>query len=246
LKSASVPSDTWSKEDLPHPIKLSVIFPAYNEEQNIGRAVDSALQVLEKIADNYEVIVVNDGSRDSTEKIVQQIYGHNGLVRLISHRRNIGYGGSLRSGLEAASYDLIFFTDADLQFDLKEILNLLRWIQEYDLVIGYRLKRSEGIRRRFYAWGWGLLIRLLFDLKVKDIDCAFKLFRKKVFDKISVNSLGAFINSEILIRAKKCGFTVKEVPVSHYPRLAGKGSGARLQPLYKAFPELFKLSRELQ
>jgi len=241
-----VPSDTWSKEDLPHPIKLSVIFPAYNEEQNIGRAVDSALQVLEKIADNYEVIVVNDGSRDSTEKIVQQIYGHNGLVRLISHRRNIGYGGSLRSGLEAAKYDLIFFTDADLQFDLKEILNLLRWIQEYDLVIGYRLKRSEGFRRRFYAWGWGFLIRLLFDLKVKDIDCAFKLFRKEVFDKISVSSLGAFINSEILIRAKRCGFRLKEVPVSHYPRLAGKGSGARPKTIWKAFVELFKLYRELK
>jgi glycosyltransferase involved in cell wall biosynthesis len=241
-----VPSDTWSKEDLPRPIKLSVIFPAYNEEQNIGRAVDSALQVLEKIADNYEVIVVNDGSRDSTEKIVQQIYGHNGFVRLISHERNVGYGGSLRSGLEAASYDLIFFTDADLQFDLKEILNLLRWIQEYDLVIGYRLKRSDAFRRRFCAWGWGLLIRLLFDLKVKDIDCAFKLFRKEVFNKISISSLGAFINSEILIRAEKCGFTVKEVPVSHYPRLAGKGSGARLKTIYKAFHELFKLYRELK
>jgi len=241
-----VPSDTWSKEDLPRPIKLSVIFPAYNEEQNIGRAVDSALQVLEKISDNYEVIVVNDGSRDSTEKIVQQIYGHKDLVRLISHRRNIGYGGSLRSGLEAARYDLIFFTDADLQFDLKEILGLLRWIQEYDLVIGYRLKRSEGLRRRFYAWGWGLLIRLLFDLRVRDIDCAFKLFRKEVFNKISVSSLGAFINSEILIRAKKCGFTLKEVPVSHYPRLAGRGSGARLKTIYKAFHELFKLYRELK
>ncbi len=241
-----MPSDTWSKEDLPHPIKLSVIFPAYNEEQNIGRAVDSALQVLEKIADNYEVVVVNDGSKDSTEKIVQQIYGHNGFVRLISHSRNIGYGGSLRSGLEAASYDLIFFTDADLQFDLKEILNLLRWIQEYDLVIGYRLKRSDAFMRRFYAWGWGLFIRLLFDLKVKDIDCAFKLFRKEVFDKISVSSLGAFINSEILIRAKRCGFSFKEVPVSHYPRLAGKGSGARLKTIYKAFHELFKLYRELK
>jgi len=241
-----VPSDTWSEEDLPRPIKLSVIFPTYNEEGSIGRAVDSALQVLEKIADNYEVIVVNDGSKDSTEKIVQQIYGHNGFVRLISHERNVGYGGSLRSGLESAKYDLIFFTDADLQFDLNEILNLLRWIQEYDLVIGYRLKRSEGFRRRLYAWGWGLLIRLLFDLKVRDIDCAFKLFRKEVFDKISVSSLGAFVNSEILIRAQKHGFRLKEVPVSHYPRLAGRGSGAHLKTIYRAFHELFKLYRELK
>ncbi|KPJ48232.1 MAG: hypothetical protein AMJ41_05345 [candidate division Zixibacteria bacterium DG_27] len=223
-----MPSDTWSEEDLPRPIKLSVIFPTYNEEGSIGRAVDSALQVLEKIADNYEVIVVNDGSKDSTEKIVQQIYGHNGFVRLISHERNVGYGGSLRSGLESAKYDL------------------MRWIQEYDLVIGYRLKRSEGFRRRLYAWGWGLLIRLLFDLKVRDIDCAFKLFRKEVFDKISVSSLGAFVNSEILIRAQKHGFRLKEVPVSHYPRLAGRGSGAHLKTIYRAFHELFKLYRELK
>ena len=223
-----------------------MVFPTYNEEGNIGRAVDSALQVLEKIADQYEVIVVNDGSKDSTEKIVQQIYGHDGFVRLISHQRNIGYGGSLRTGLESAKYDLIFFTDADLQFDLKEILSLLRWIQEYDIVIGFRAKRSEGLTRRFNAWGWGLLIRMLFGLRVKDIDCAFKLFRKEVFEKISVSSLGAFINSEILIRAQKHGFRLKEVPVSHYPRLAGKGSGAHLKTIYKAFHELFKLYRELK
>ncbi len=226
---------------------ISVVLPAHNEEENITKAALQALDILYKLPfKEYEVIIIDDGSSDDTALKVEKLKADNEHIRLIKHYRNLGYGGSLKSGLNAASGDLVFFTDADLQFDLNELPEFIEAIREYDIVIGYRLKRTEHLIRKFNAFGWGLLIRLLFGLKFKDIDCAFKLFRREFLSSIHINSIGPFINSEMLIRARDGGYRIKELPVSHYPRRAGKSSGAKPKTIIKAFAELFKLYRQLK
>jgi glycosyltransferase involved in cell wall biosynthesis len=226
---------------------ISVILPAHNEEGNITAAVSHAIEVVEKLPFNdYEIIIIDDGSSDRTSELVHSIRAECRHISLIRHERNLGYGGSLKSGLRAARGDLVFFTDADLQFDINELPDFIENLKGCDMVIGYRARRSEKFIRRFNAFGWKMLIRILFGLKVRDIDCAFKLFRRRVLDNIPIDSIGAFINSEILIRARDLGFTIKEMPVTHFPRRVGKPSGARPKTIIKAFKELFKLYGQLK
>lgn len=224
---------------------ISVILPAYNEEKNIARAVELSARMLRGLTRDYEILVVNDGSSDRTPDIVRELALEESSLRCLSHAANMGYGAALKTGLRSASKELLFFTDSDLQFNIAELPELVRWIEDYDIVIGYRRRRRDHPGRRFLGWGWTTLIRLLFGLRVKDIDCAFKLFRKRVIDTISIDSIGAFVNSEILLRAVKKGYTVKEIPVTHYPRVNGKARGARPRIIVKALHELSKMYREL-
>jgi glycosyltransferase involved in cell wall biosynthesis len=241
-------SKTDSNKIIPKDIgSISIVLPAYNEEDNITEAGTRATEICKELPiDNFEILIINDGSSDRTGELVRELIKKNDRIRLIEHNRNIGYGGSLKSGLTAATGDAIFFTDSDLQFNFSELPQFLGKLDDCDLVIGYRAKRPENIIRRLNAFGWGILIRILFGLKVKDIDCAFKIFRRKVLHSISIDSIGAFINSEILIRARDKGFVVKESPVTHYPRRAGKSSGAKPKTIIKAFKELFSLYGELK
>jgi glycosyltransferase involved in cell wall biosynthesis len=225
---------------------ISVILPAYNEEGNIVQIVKAAFRVLKQIFREYEIIVVNDGSTDHTREIVKDLADRRSNLHLINHPVNIGYGASLKSGIVASKNELIFFTDSDLQFDIAELEQLLRWITDFDIVIGYRSRRKDPLLRRINAWGWGILVQYLFTLDVKDIDCAFKLFTREVFENISIDSIGAFVNTEILVRAKKLGYRLYQVPVTHYARVKGKQSGAKPGVVLKAFHELFLLYRELQ
>jgi len=224
---------------------ISVILPAYNEEHNIERSIKMSEEVLSSLFEDYEIIVVNDGSRDRTEEIVRRLSERKPFIRCLSHPENMGYGAALKTGLKSAGKELLFFTDSDLQFDVAELADLIGWIEQYDIVIGYRKRRMDHPGRRILGWGWTMLVRMLFGLKVKDIDCAFKLFRKEVIDNISIDSIGAFVNSEILLRAKRKGYTIKEVPVTHYPRMNGKAKGARPRIIIKALHELSKMYREL-
>jgi len=224
---------------------ISIILPAYNEEKNISRAVEASDNVLASLVDDYEIIVVDDGSSDRTRDVVQELSRGRDNLRCLSHDTNRGYGAALKTGLKNAGKDLLFFTDSDLQFDITELAMLMKWIDTHDIVIGYRRKRMDHPGRKVLGWGWTTLVRILFGLKVKDIDCAFKLFRKAVIDSISIDSIGAFVNSEILLRATSRGYTIKEVPVSHFPRLNGKAMGARPRIIVKALHELSKMYREL-
>ncbi|MFQ6104068.1 MAG: glycosyltransferase family 2 protein [Candidatus Glassbacteria bacterium] len=224
---------------------ISIILPAYNEEQNIARSIEVSENVLKGLVDDYEIIVVNDGSLDRTEEVVSEISQTNSNVRCLSHRVNKGYGAALKTGLKNARKQLLFFTDSDLQFDISELKQLMSWIDTHDIVIGYRKRRRDHTGRRFLGWGWTTLVSILFGLKVRDIDCAFKLFKKKVIDSISIDSIGAFVNSEILLRATRMGYSLKEVPVTHFPRLNGKAKGARPRIIIKALHELSKMYREL-
>jgi len=225
---------------------ISVILPAYNEEENIAQAIKITRQTLYKYFDIVEIIVVNDGSVDHTPRLVNEITRNFNDVRVIHHDRNKGYGAALKSGFLHAEYELIFFTDSDLQFDIDEIAHLLPLIKTYDIVSGYRNKRADSPLRLFNAWAWNRLVRVLLGIKAKDIDCAFKLFRKDVLDTLSLSSDGAMINTEILALANKYNYSFHEVPVTHFPRARGEQSGANIGVVYKAFSELFTMYNSLK
>jgi len=225
---------------------VSIIFPAFNEEENITKAVEHGRKAMSKFFTDIEIIVVNDGSSDATASILDELAAQHNDVVPVHHEVNRGYGAALRSGIYKASKELIFFTDSDLQFDLEEIQHLQEWIHQYDIVAGYRARRADPVHRRFNAWGWNVLVRLILGLKIKDIDCAFKLFRREVFQDIRLETVGAMINTEILTLAQRNSMRIKEVPVSHYPRLAGEQTGANFKVILKALRELIVMREKLK
>jgi glycosyltransferase involved in cell wall biosynthesis len=230
------------------PESISVIFPAFNEEANIERSVTAARRAMSRFfaADKIEIVVVDDGSTDSTRKVLERLSAEHPDVRPIHHAKNKGYGAALRTGLYAARNDLVFFSDADLQFDLEEIEHLLAHIEDHEIVAGYRGKRADPLQRRINAWGWNMLVRSMLGVTVRDIDCAFKLFRRDIFQTIQLSSVGAMINTELLALAAQQKMRVKEVRVSHYPRQAGTQTGANLKVIAKAFRELFAMHGRLR
>ena len=227
-------------------VNISVFFPCYNEEKNLEALTNSATNFLQTISDQYEIIIVNDGSKDRTREIAETLSKKDPHVKVYNHETNYGYGAALKTGFKNSIYDYIFFTDGDNQFDIKEIGGLLPYAEKFDIVAGYRINRRDNFMRRLNALSFKFLVRVLFGLKIRDLNCAFKLFKKKVIDSIEIDSTGAFINAEILIKAKKNGFTLKEVGVTHYPRQWGSQTGANPKVIFKAFYELFKLYEKLK
>ena len=223
---------------------LSVILPAFNEEANIRAVVEDAYRNMPKFAPIFEIIVVNDGSKDRTGEICNRLAEQFSDVRVVHHVRNRGYGAALKSGIEQARYDLIFFTDADGQFDLKEVAALLEQTNAYDIVAGYRARRQDPPHRLLFAWGWNVLVRIVLGIRIRDIDCAFKVFRRDVFDRIQMQCVGAMVNTEIFAQAARFGMTVKEVQVNHFPRRHGKPTGGNVAVIRKAFRELIRIRRK--
>ena len=212
---------------------LSVVFPAFNESANIQHTVESTRRVLSAVAEEWEIVVVNDGSRDQTGLICDDLANQYPEVRVVHHITNKGYGAALKSGILAARSGLVFFSDSDGQFDLAELPNLLAWTEHYDIVAGYRAKREDPAHRLLNAWGWNMLVRMLLGIRVRDIDCAFKVFRREVFDRIQIYSVGAMVNTEVLAQATRFGMKIKEVPVTHFPRRFGKSTGANFNVILK-------------
>lgn len=234
-------------EEVPKPCgTMSVIFPAFNEEGNIRRTVETIVKVLHKIALRWEIIVVDDGSSDATALICDDLKARYAEVEVIRHCQNRGYGAALKSGIMAAQYDLIFFSDSDGQFDLRELQQLICWSGDYDIVAGYRAKRHDPLHRRINALGWNVLVRLVLGIKIRDIDCAFKLFRRAVFDQVQIRCVGAMVNTEILAQATRLGMRIHQVKVNHFPRRYGKQSGANVHVIIKAFRELCRLWGQLR
>lgn len=230
--------------------QLSVFFPAYNEEKNIENTVRKARKILEDIAGEWEIIVVNDGSKDRTREIAESLAKEDPRIRIITHSPNRGYGASLKSGFYNSRYPWIAFTDSDGQFDFTEITNFIETQRQTnaDLVIGYYKKRQVSKFKIVTSRMWEIAVMVLFSLKVRDIDCGFKLVSKRVVDKIPKleSERGAFISSEFLIKAKKSGFKIVEIPVTHLPRLAGKGTGRNINVIIKSFIDLFMLWKKLK
>jgi len=227
-------------------VSISVFFPCNNEQENVGPTVEKAIMVLEELNADFEVIIVDDGSCDDTEKIAADIADRDDRVKVVRHRRNLGYGAALQSGFEAATKELVFYTDGDGQFDLGEMPPLLELMARYDIVSGYRLDRKDSAMRKINGWCWTKLVCLLFGLKIRDIDCAFKLYKREVFDNIELSSTGALIDTEILARAARKGYRITQKGVHHYRRTAGEQSGANLRVILRAFKELFVLQRRIR
>ena len=220
---------------------ISAVLPAYNEEKLIGETASAVAEVLECLVDDYEVIVVNDGSRDRTRDVVEGLAETNARIRCVSHPTNRGYGEALRTGFSSATKDLVFLTDGDRQFDVRELERFLPASDNADLIIGYRNPRRDSSLRLVYAWGWRLVVTLLFGYLARDIDCAFKLFRASIWRQIRVHSGGATFSAEFLAQARSCGYRVLELPVTHYPRTAGSPTGARPHVIVRAFRDLIWL-----
>jgi len=225
--------------------RLSIVLPAFNEEGNIVQAIERAARAADRLCADHEIIVVDDGSSDATAALVTEQSQLDQRVRLVRHPRNLGYGEALHSGFRAARMDLVFFTDADNQFDLDELEAFLCWIDRVDVVAGYRTNRQDTITRRALAKGWNYLVRVLFYVPVRDIDCAFKLFRRSVLDELHIESVGAMVNTELMVKLGRSGKAVVELGVTHYPRTGGRARGAHPRVIARAVIELVRMYRRL-
>ena len=205
---------------------ISAVLPAFNEEENIETAIRRTTEVLGSLdLTDWEVIIVDDGSVDRTGEIADRLAGEDpSHSRVLHHQPNRGYAEALKTGFTAARHRLFFFTDSDLQFDVREINNLLPLIESADIVCGFRIYRFDHLTRLVLSWGFNLLVRIMFRINVRDIDCAFKLFRREVFDRVVIESKRFFVNAEVLAKAKYFGFTLAEIGVRHYPRVAGRST----------------------
>jgi len=225
--------------------QLSVFFPAYNEEANIKSTVLKAKKVLEKVAREWEIIIVNDGSKDRTKEISEELSHENKHIKVVTHNPNRGYGGAFKTGFSSAKYPWVTFTDSDGQFDFAEITNFIEKQKETgaDLVIGYYKKRQVSKAKILTSKMWEYLVYFMFGLKVTDVDCGFKYVSKKVINSVFPleSERGAFISSEFLIKSKRKGFKIVEIPITHYPRLEGMGTGRKLNVILQSFVDLFKL-----
>lgn len=201
---------------------LSLVIPAYNEAAVIAQAVREAEAALTGRFRDFEILVIDDGSSDDTARIVEQFGDNAPHTRLHRHAGNKGYGAALRTGFEAARFPLIAFTDADCQFELSELGTLAALAEEYPIVVGYRLDRKDVWKRRFFSWGYNRMARTLLGTRVRDVDCALKVFRREVLAQLLPESRGFFVNTEMMTRARQLGFPLIEVPVTHRPRASGE------------------------
>lgn len=230
--------------------KMSVFLPVYNEQANIKTTYKNVKENLELNVSEYEIILVDDGSKDKSPEICDEIAKKDKHVKVIHHNPNRGYGAALKSGIYAAQYPWIAFIDSDGQFDFQEINRFIETEKETgaDCVIGYYLGRKVSFIRKMNSKIWQTIVFLLFGLNVRDIDCGFKLISKKVVETIPPleSERGAFISSEFLIKAKKYGFKIVEIGVNHYPRKQGEATGAKLNVIVQSFIDLFNLWRKLK
>jgi hypothetical protein len=244
LLSASGDVSTHHDPTLPPvrlPGSLSLVLPAHNEVDNIEIVIRRALEVLPKHVDTFEIIPVNDGSRDQTGRVIDFLSSEDSRVRPVHHRVNRGYGGALKSGFAASRYDYVMFMDSDRQFDIADIQRLAPFVGEHDTVAGFRMERSDPIIRRINAEVFNLAVRILFGVHMRDLDCAFKIFRGDQLRSLKLTTSGALINAEIQAKLRRQGATMQQVGVPHYPRVAGSATGGSIRVILRAMRETIQL-----
>jgi glycosyltransferase involved in cell wall biosynthesis len=225
---------------------ISVFLPSHNEEGNVERVVRSYLAECPRVTDNFEVIVVDDGSRDRTGEIAERLAAEDSHVKVVRHPVNRGYGGAVISGIRAATQPYVLLCDGDGQFDPADLERLTPFVPEFDVVAGRRAHRADPLMRRVNGKAWTLLVDTLLGITISDIDCGFKLFKREKLDGMELRAHGAMISTELMARLAGRGAKVKEVDVRHLPRLTGEQSGANLKVVARAFKELIALYRELR
>lgn len=227
-------------------ITLSVFFPAYYDEKNIEKVVHKTVKVLDELKlDDYEVTIIEDGSPDKTGEVADELARQYPKVKVIHHEKNLGYGATLYEGFMKARFDYVFYTDGDNQFDLEELKKFVALIPFSDIVIGYRKKKQYSTYRKITSFIYNLVLKFVFGIDFVDIDCAFKLFKRDLFDKITIKTKDAFIDAEIMIRANLLGYETTEIGVKHLPRVDGISTAARPSIIVKTILEIIQFKREL-
>ncbi len=220
---------------------LSIFLPAYNESENISKSVNALIKAIPN-GISFELIVVDDGSTDSTPQIVRNLIKNNERIRLIRHRKNMGYGSAIATGLRASKKDWIFFADSDGQFDYKQIKKFINSVNGFQMVIGYREKRADPYVRKLNSNIYNLCVKIIYRFWVKDVNCAFKLMKREVYENIKpIGSKGALVSAEIIIKAKRKKYNILELPVRHLPRKKGVQTGANIKVILRSFKEIIKL-----
>ncbi len=222
-----------------HP-SISVFFPAYYDQDNIGKVTEAAVKVLEEIGSDYEVIIIEDGSPDRTGEVADELAQKFPRVKVIHHPVNMGYGATLKDGFISAAKELVFYTDGDNQFDMSDLKKFYDLARYTDIVAGFRIEKQYSPYRKFTSFVYNLILRALFDIPDRDVDCAFKLFPRKLFDQITVESKDAFIDAEIMIKARNLGYSITAIGVHHYPRLDGVSTGARPSVILRTISEIYR------
>lgn len=218
--------------------ELSIFFPFWNEEKNIEDVVNKAIPVAKEVAEEWEILIIDDGSMDQTLEKAEKLSRENPNVKVVSHSPNRGYGAALKEGFENSKYKYIVFTDGDGQFDFSEVKNFVEEIENYDIIIGYRKKRKDNFIRHILMNMLKVWDRIFFGFWFKDIDCGFKMFKKEAVEKITpLRSEGAMITTEILAKSVRKKLKIKQVEVNHYPRKFGDQSGANLPVIIRAILE---------
>ncbi len=222
---------------------VSFFCPAYNDQDNIRSTVENVIGTLESLEQDYEIIIVEDGSPDGTAEVADALAEEYPGVKVIHHKTNRGYGGALRSGFcHAVSFDKVAYTDGDGQYDFAEFTLLLQAYDSGCAVAGYRLNRADSRKRVIQTGMFGLLLKLLFRLNVRDVNCSMKLFSRETLSDIVITSDSAFIDAEILIKLQRNGVEIRQVGVHHRPRLHGIASGAKLSVVLSTIRDAFSLA----
>jgi glycosyltransferase involved in cell wall biosynthesis len=233
--------------------RLSVFFPMWNEEEYLQRALDAAQDVCEELIasgdiGDYELIIVDDASTDATGQLADQAVANDSHVKVVHHPTNRKLGGSIKTGFATATGDVVLYTDADLPFDMRELHKALRLMKQYDadIVGAYRFDRTgEGRIRVMYSFFYNLMVRALFGVRFRDVNFAFKLVRRKVFDRITLKSEGSFIDAELMVSARKLGMNVVQFGVDYFPRTRGVSTLSSPAVIRKILVEAFELRHEL-
>lgn len=228
--------------------ELSVFFPTYNEQDNISTVVNRAKNVLMKVADKWEIIIVNDGSKDQTQQVAEKLAAEDKRIKVILHKRNKGYGGALKTGFKNAKYRWISFSDSDGQFDFSEIRKFIEKSDCADLILGYRRARADSTMRKLYTAVWShWLPKILLGLNVTDYSCGFKLIKKNVYKRVlPLKGEEKVTQIEMLTKAQRLGFKFAEVGVNHYPRRYGTQTGADIRVIMRSIRDLIKLWWQLR
>jgi glycosyltransferase involved in cell wall biosynthesis len=219
---------------------ISVIIPAYNDETTVGRLIEDTRALLADICPDYEIVTINDGSRDGTLKVLQAQMAKDNRVRVIDHEVNRGYGETIRELYLAGQKDLIFSLPGDYQYAPKELLAMAEGLRNYDFVIGLRVERNDPWRRKLQSQVYNLMLRMLYGHRHKDVN-SIKLFKREILSKIALESSTAFVDAELCIKAEKADFRVIEIPIKHLPRLTKGASGGKLSVIAETFGDLIKM-----
>jgi glycosyltransferase involved in cell wall biosynthesis len=223
-----------------------VFFPVYCEEKNIDKMVHKTVEVLEGIGlKNYEVIIVNDGSTDTTAEVAEQLAGQYEKVRVIHHEKNLGYGTALATGFKAAVMDYILYLDGDNQYDLEDIRKFVALMPHTDAVIGFRIRKQYNLYRLITSTTYNLVVRFLFHSTERDINCAFKLFPRQLFNRIELESRDYFIDAEMVIKARKLNYRITEIGVTHLPRVHGVSSATHPLYIFRVVKEIIYFYRKI-